>query len=116
MDARPPASAVPDESTRALMLRLWREHLRHHRGRLLTVLVLTVLMAGLTGLYPVVIDRAISMFVGRDQRILYQVPVLVVLVTAAKAGAQYGQTITVQQLVLLVIRELQERMFVHLSH
>src|SRR4051794_299244 len=115
MDASLPAIR-PDESTRALMLRLWREHLRHHRGRLITVLILTTLMAGLTGLYPVVIDRAISMFVGRDQRILYQVPVLVVLVTAAKAGAQYGQTVTVQQLVLIVIRELQERMFVHLSN
>jgi len=115
MDVSLPATVVTDESTRALMVRLWREHLRHHRGRVLTVLLLTALMAGLTGLYPVVIDRAISMFVARDQRILYQVPILVVLVTAAKAAAQYGQTITVQHLVLLVIRELQERMFVHVS-
>src|SRR4051812_17821600 len=115
MDALAPSRGIQDEGTRALMLRLWREHLRHHRGRLIAVLVLTALMAGLTGLYPVVIDRAISMFVARDQRILYQVPVIVVLVTAAKAAAQYAQTITVQQLVLLVIRELQERMFVHLA-
>ena len=38
-------------------------------------------MAALTGLYPVVIDRAFSMFAARDQRILYQVPVLVVAIT-----------------------------------
>ncbi len=115
MDARPPTTLAADERTRVLMLRLWREHLRHHRGRLIVVAVLTVLMAGMTGLYPVVIDRAISMFVARDQRILYQVPIIVVAVTALKAAAQYGQTITVQQLVLQVIRELQERMFVHLA-
>ncbi|MBV8915426.1 MAG: ABC transporter ATP-binding protein [Acetobacteraceae bacterium] len=115
MDVSPPTVPATDESTRALMLRLWREHLRYHRGRLIAILILTALMAGLTGLYPVVIDRAISMFVSRDQRILYQVPILVIVVTAAKAAAQYGQTVTVQQLVLLVIRELQERMFVHLS-
>ena len=36
-------------------------------------------MAGLTGLYPVVIDRAFSMFTARDPRILYQVPALVVI-------------------------------------
>src|ERR1700761_254484 len=113
MDATPPARAVAHESTRWLMRRLWREHLRHHRGRLVLVLVLTAAMAGLTGLYPVVIDRSISMFVPRDSRILYQVPVLVVLVTAAKALVQYGQTMVTQQLVLQVIRELQERMFVH---
>jgi len=115
MNAAPIGTIVADDSTRRLMLRLWREHLRHHRGRLLVILALTALVAGLTGLYPIVIDRAISMFVGRDQRILYQVPVIVILVTAAKSVAQYGQTVIVQQLVLLVIRELQERMFVHLA-
>ncbi len=52
------------------------------------VLLLTALMAGLTALYPVVIDRAFSMFAARDARILYQVPILVVVVTAAKAAAQ----------------------------
>ncbi len=115
MDVAAPLTAPPDERTRTLLARMWREHLRHHRGRLLIVLGLTAIMAGLTALYPVVIDRAFSMFVARDQRILYQIPALVVVVTAAKAAAQYGQNVLVQQLVLLVIRELQERMFVHLS-
>jgi subfamily B ATP-binding cassette protein MsbA len=104
----------PDERTGSLMRRLWREHIRLHRGRLLGVLVLTALVAGLTALYPVVINRAISMFVARDQRILYQLPLLVVIVTAAKAAASYGQSVLVQNFVLLVIRELQNRMFGHL--
>ncbi len=114
MDALPAPSNA--DSTRVLLGRLWREHMRRHRGRLLLILLLTVAMAGLTALYPVVIDRAFSMFTGRDQRILYQIPVLVVIVTAAKAAAQYGQNVLVQQAVLLVIRELQVRMFTHLSH
>ena len=104
----------PDERTWPLMRRLWHEHVRHYRGRLLLVLLLTGLMAGLTALYPVVINRAISMFVARDQRILYQLPLLVIAVTAAKAATQYGQSVLVQQLVLLVIRDLQTRMFGHL--
>ncbi|MGI4799716.1 MAG: ABC transporter ATP-binding protein [Janthinobacterium lividum] len=94
---------------------MWREHLRFHRPKLLWILVLTALTAGLTGLYPVVIDRAISMFVARDTRILYQVPIIVIVVTMAKAAAQYFQTVAVQQLVLMVIRDLQDRMFVHLA-
>ena len=114
MDAMPAAPNA--DSTRVLLRRLWREHMLRHRGRLLLILLLTVAMAGLTALYPVVIDRAFSMFTGRDQRILYQIPVLVVVVTAAKAAAQYGQNVLVQQLVLRVIRELQVRMFTHLSH
>jgi len=115
MDALLPA-ALETDSTSGLLGRLWREHMRHHRGRLLVILVLTLMMAGLTALYPVVIDRAFSMFTGRDQRILYQIPVLVVIVTAAKAAVQYGQNVLVQQTVLMVIRELQVRMFTHLAH
>jgi ATP-binding cassette, subfamily B, bacterial MsbA len=112
-----PADRAPllDEArSHALLRRLWREHIRRHGGRLVTVLVLTALTAGLTALYPVVIQRALAMFEARDERILYQVPALVVAVTAAKAAAQYGQTLAVQTLVLVVIRELQERMFAHL--
>ncbi len=109
-------AAIADEAgTRTLMRRMWREHLRFHRAKLLWILVLTALTAGLTGLYPVVIDRAISMFVARDTRILYQVPIIVIIVTMAKAAAQYFQTVAVQQLVLMVIRDLQDRMFVHLA-
>ncbi len=115
MDALSPTQPSQD-STRALLGRLWREHVRHHRGRLGSILLLTLLMAGLTALYPVVIDRAFSMFTGRDQRILYQIPVLVVIVTAAKAAAQYGQNVLVQQTVLTMIRELQVRMFDHLTY
>ncbi len=79
------------------------------------MLLLTAAMAGLTALYPVVIDRAFSMFAARDRRILYQVPALVVLITGLKAGATYGQTVLTQSLVLRVIRELQVRMFAHLT-
>ncbi len=56
------------------------------------------------------------MFTSRDPRILYQVPALVVAVTSVKAAAQYFQSIQVQRVVLLVIRELQGRMFAHLVH
>jgi subfamily B ATP-binding cassette protein MsbA len=100
-----------DTTTPAMMRRIWREHISHHRLRLAVVLLLTAITAGLTSLYPLVIDRALSMFEAHDSRILYQIPALIIAVTCAKAAAQYGQTVLAQQLVLLVIRELQERMF-----
>ena len=104
-----------ETTTRAMMRRLWREHIRHHGGQLALVLLLTAIMAGLTALYPVVIKRALSMFDAHDGRILYQIPALVVAITSAKAAAQYGQTVLVTRLVLLVIRELQDRMFAQLA-
>lgn len=103
-----------DVPTQSLVWRLWREEVRCHRGRLAGVVVLTVLMALFTALYPAVIKRALDMFAAHDPRILYQVPALVVMITAAKAAAQYGQAVAVQDLVLIVIRGLQSRMFSHL--
>ncbi len=118
MDARTPTTALSSgrDSTRALLLRLWREHVSHHKPRLLLVLLLTGIMAGTTALYPVVIDHAFQMFTNRDRRILYQIPALVVVVTTVKAAAQYFQNVQVQQIVLLVIRALQGRMFAHLTN
>ena len=118
MDASTPSAALRQnrDSTRSLLARLWREHIRHNRSRLVTVLLLTLLMAGTTALYPVVIDHAFSMFTRKDSRILYQIPVLVVVVTSIKAAAHYFQNVQVQRIVLLVIRELQGRMFAHLVH
>jgi subfamily B ATP-binding cassette protein MsbA len=109
----PPAPHEPP--TRGLIGRLWREHVRHHRGELIVVGLLTALMAGTTALYPVLIEHAFSMFEARDRRILYQIPALVVAVTAIKAASQYFQNVQVQQFVLRVIRELQGRMFAHLT-
>jgi subfamily B ATP-binding cassette protein MsbA len=104
------------DSTIDLLFRLWREHLVHHKFRLLLVLALTLLMAGATALYPVAINHAFDMFTDHDRRILYQIPILVMILTSLKAIAQYFQSVQVQQIVLLVIRELQGRMFAHLTH
>ncbi|MGH7161370.1 MAG: ABC transporter ATP-binding protein [Acetobacteraceae bacterium] len=102
------------DSTRVLLSRLWREHLRPERGTFVPILALTLLAAGATALYPVVIDHAFTMFADKDPRILYQIPVLVVIVTGTRAAAQYGQSVLVQKAVLRLIRELQVRMFEHL--
>ncbi|MFT8468364.1 ABC transporter ATP-binding protein [Acetobacter syzygii] len=108
------ASKLLPDDTRALLTRLWHTQVRHYPGRIAAVIAVTVLTALLTALYPLVIQRALDMFATRDPRILYQVPLLVVVITLAKALSQYGQTLATQGLVLLVIRGLQEQMFDHL--
>ena len=56
------------------------------------------------------------MLAERDPRIATVVPVLVVAVTLLKALTQYFQSISSQKMVLVVIRDLQERLFAHLTH
>lgn len=97
-----------------MLLRLWRGYVRPQGGRLVLIALFTALTAATQAVYPVVIDRAIEMFERHDSRILYQVPVIVVIVTSFKAITQYFQGVMVQTTVLQVVRRLQERMFAHL--
>jgi ATP-binding cassette, subfamily B, bacterial MsbA len=104
-----------DESTPALIRRLWRDHIRFYRGRIVLIVVMTLIMSGTTALYPALIDWAFTMFAHKDARILYQVPILVLIVTAIKGISMYFQAVLTQDMVLLVIRRLQIAMFAHLS-
>ena len=107
-------TAMPTEAVRPLLLRLWRDYVLRYRSRLGLVLVLTVLLAGIQALYPIVIDHAFTLFANKDRRILYQVPILVVIVTSIKAAIWYAQTVMVQRMVMQVIRDVQVSMFSHL--
>ncbi len=121
MDARPPEppqdtkGAEAHADARVLVRRLLREQVWPHRSLVLAVAALTLLLALAQGAYPLVIRHAFNMFDNHDPRILYQVPVLIVAITSIKALAQYFQSITVQSLVLSVVRGLQESMFAHLA-
>jgi subfamily B ATP-binding cassette protein MsbA len=109
---------VPETSasTGALIRRLWREHVSHYRGRIILIVAATLIMSGTTALYPALIDWAFNMFARKDPRILYQVPILVLIVTAIKGVSMYFQSVLTQDMVLLVIRRLQVAMFGHLSN
>ncbi|QHI95869.1 ATP-binding cassette domain-containing protein [Aristophania vespae] len=102
-----------DKATWSLLKRLWRDHIRHHKSQLGLIFILTIIMALLTAAYPIVIKRAIDMFTAHDPRILYQIPIVVILVTGAKALSQYWQNVSVQSLIWTIIRSLQQRMFQH---
>jgi subfamily B ATP-binding cassette protein MsbA len=103
-------------STSALILRLWREHVRHFRGRIGLIVVATLVMSGTYALYPIVIDWAATMLSHHDRRILYQVPLLVAAVTVARGTSMYFQAVLTQDMVLLTIRRLQNGMFAHLTN
>src|SRR5579863_10524596 len=106
-------ATIDPSTTRALLARLWREHLRHYKPALALVLILSAALAAATALYPLVLRYAGILFAESDPRIAWQIPLLVVLVTLIKATAQYFQSVQAQALVLKVIRDLQNRMFAH---
>ena len=102
-------------STRTLLTRLWRDYIRHYKPTLALELTLSVAMAGATALYPLVLQYAGILFAHSDPKIAWQIPLLVILVTSLKAITQYFQSVQSQDLMLRVIRDLQNRMFAHLT-
>ena len=111
----PPRAAAPpdasDDATRALLRRLWRDHLRRHPRRIAVALACTVAVAGLTALYPVVIQQSFDLFSAGDARITWLAPPVIVALTCFKALAQYGQAVSVQGVVLRVIEQVQNDLF-----
>ncbi|HWX49856.1 MAG TPA: ABC transporter ATP-binding protein [Roseomonas sp.] len=105
------ASLPPPDTTKALSGRLWRDYVRHHRLGILLALVCTAALAGLTALYPLVIQQAFDLFTAGDMRIVWLVPPVIIVITAAKALAQYGQAVSVQAVVLRVIESVQNDLF-----
>jgi ATP-binding cassette, subfamily B, bacterial MsbA len=104
-------AAALDASSRVLVVRLWRDHIARHRGRIALALVCTLLVAGLTALYPVVIQQAFDRFAANDPAVVWLLPPVIVALTSVKALAQYGQAVAVQGVVLRVIEGLQAALF-----
>ena len=95
----------------ALLRRLWRGYVASHRRGIALALLCTLGVAGMTALYPVVIQQAFDRFTSGQHDGLWLVPLVVIVVTALKAGAQFGQAVAIQAVVLRVIEALQSDLF-----
>ena len=86
-------AALP-ASTRDLVLRLVREHVRPHLPRLLLAMLCMAVAAGGTAalayfMQPVMDD----VFIKKDRDMLIFVPVVVILITLVKGAATYAQAV-----------------------
>lgn len=106
---------MTQSSTSALTKRLWRDYVRHYKGRIALIVVTTLLMAAATALYPFLIKWTFWMFGRKDSSELYFIPFLILLVTGVRGVSAYFQAVLTQDMVLRVIRQLQEAMFSHLT-
>ena len=103
--------AAIDPSSRILIARLARDYLGRHRRGIAFAILCTLLLAGLTALYPIVIQQGFDHFSSGDTGIAWLIPPVIVAVTCLKALAQYGQAVAVQAVVLRVIEGLQNDLF-----
>ncbi|MDB5411707.1 MAG: transporter permease [Rubritepida sp.] len=98
-----------------LIQRFWREHLNEQRGRMALAVLLTLVLAAITALYPVIIQQAFDSFGRGDSAVVWLLPPVIVVVTAARGAAMYGQQVTMQRAVLGAVEHLQNALFAALT-
>ncbi|APT34177.1 multidrug resistance protein 65 [Methylobacterium phyllosphaerae] len=100
--------------TAPLLARLWRTWLYSHRATLAVVLVLIALVGASTGLYPALIKAAFDAFDRKDAAAIAYGPLVVIVVTATRGFALYGQTVLTNRVVTRVEADMQAALYGHL--
>jgi subfamily B ATP-binding cassette protein MsbA len=131
---RRPLRATPlEEGAIPLVKRLWRDWLSPHGPTLAIVLVLIVIVASSTGLYPVLIKAAFEAFTNRNgtgapikinlilmrfvvdrQQAMILAPLFVIVVTSIKGFALYALTVLTNRVVTRVEADMQSALYAHL--
>ncbi|MBT3370626.1 MAG: ATP-binding cassette domain-containing protein [Rhodospirillaceae bacterium] len=97
------------------MLRLLREYVRPHAGRLIWAAVFMALVAATTGLNAWLLEPAIDkVFVEQVPDMLIWVPLVLVAVACLRGGATYLQSILMHGVGQRIIAETQVKMYRHL--
>ncbi|WP_372622958.1 ABC transporter ATP-binding protein [Falsiroseomonas sp.] len=104
-----------DAASLPLVRRLWREHLRQQPRLLALTIACTLALAGITALYPLIIQQAFNRFAAGDPSVVWLLPPVIIAVTSARAVALFGQFMATQSIVLRVIEGLQRRLFAALT-
>ncbi|NDG48668.1 MAG: ABC transporter ATP-binding protein, partial [Rhodospirillales bacterium] len=93
-------SAKNITGTLPLLARLWRELLSPLRRRIATAALCTLGLAGITALYPIVIQQAFDRFQRGDETLIWVLPPTIIVVTALRGGFLYAQQYVLQGTVL----------------
>jgi len=100
--------------TLPLVRRLWRDWMRPHARSLALVLGLVTLVAGATGLYPVLIKAAFDAFTARDETAILLAPLFVIAVTAVKGFSLLALTILTNRVVTRIEADMQTALYGHM--
>ncbi len=101
-------------NTLPLIRRLWRDWMRPHARTLSLVLALVVLVAGATGLYPVLIKAAFDAFTQKDEAAILVAPLFVMAVTAVKGFSLLALTVLTNRVVTRIEAEMQTALYGHM--
>jgi subfamily B ATP-binding cassette protein MsbA len=102
------------QSTRTLLVRLVRQHVRPYLPRLALAVLCMIVAAGGTATMAYMMEPVLDdVFIDKDQDMLILVPVVVIIVTLLKGAATYGQAVLMAFVGQRIIADLQTKLFGH---
>jgi len=102
-----------DGESWTLIRRLWHDWLKKDWRRMIVAFVLMAVVAATTGAYPLLIERAYTLFEQKNMEMILLLPLAILFVTAAKGGAFYAQNVLTGAIVNNAVRKMQLAMFNH---
>ena len=111
MAAKKPAPLTLDQHTVHLLRRLWRGWVSVHWRTLAAAVAFMAVVAATTGAYPLLIKFAYDLYEAGDLRVIWLMPIVILLITGIKGGAFYLQTLLMNKVVMRVVAALQKAMF-----
>ncbi len=103
-------------TTKAIVIRIWRENLRPRFGLLAVAALAMLLTAATTGAIPLILQRtADDLFVAKNAQMVYWITAAIVIVTIIKAISEYIADVTVAYLGHRFVADLRLQMFARLS-
>src|SRR5688500_12412368 len=97
--------------TLPLIRRLWRDWMRPHKRTLALVLLLVLLVAGATGLYPVLIKAAFDTSTAKDETAILLAPHFVIGVTSIKGFSLLALTVLTNKVVTRIEADMQTALY-----
>tara|TARA_R110002110_G_scaffold66876_3_gene182770 strand:+ start:7272 stop:9161 length:1890 start_codon:yes stop_codon:yes gene_type:complete len=111
-----PQTAPPKLTTAAIVARMGREYLKPHWRMAAVALLASVVVAGATGILPVLIKYALDNIVGSDAWMLLLVALGAIVATALQAIATYISKVNMSTIGQNIVASVQRNMFDRIIH
>ncbi len=101
-------------TTRALMGRLMRDHIKDYKGKLAIAVCMMVIIAATTAAFAKLIEPILDkIFIEKNEAALWPIGISVIVLFAVRGLATYSEAMLMNGIGQGIIRDLQNRMFRH---
>ncbi|WP_269747124.1 ABC transporter transmembrane domain-containing protein, partial [Elstera litoralis] len=118
-ESLPPVSAPrpAPQTSRVLLLRLMREHVRPYLPRFALAVLLMMLVAATTAALPNMLKPVLDgVFTDKNRDLLWQISAAILFLFIVKGFASYGESVVMNTTGQRIISDIQQRLFGHLVH